>query len=380
MPSNYSCSECGATGEIWDRGRYGMCVNCANAHDSADLYDDESDEYYGDIDEGYGNGIYSYDYKPSPQFFGGRDGWHMGIELEISASEFNVAPIYRWAETHGCAELFYVKEDGSVAGFEIVSHPMTREYFDSVPWDDFFGMLETHWPMRGRSEPNGHGLHVHVSRTAFPQTSTLARWSYMVNHYQDHVCRVARRTDSHWAQFTDIPVSLLLPYENNRRNGHYIQGDALSCGCCYERIWQQTPSARLTRQFQSRGYPERYQAVNLTNTHTVEVRVFRSTRVASEFVASVHFVAALVDFVRTMQPCHATIQSLAWETFTDFVVNHPVFAKDREILTGTSAASEAMQGIHAAAIREWARANGMDVGKRGRISADLRNSYMEMSV
>jgi hypothetical protein len=92
----------------------------------------------------------------------------------------------------------------------------------------------------------------------------------------------------------------------------------------------------MCRQFQTVAYPERYQAVNLTNESTVEVRVFKSTRSADEFISSLHFVMATVDFVRTMQPWHATRNSVAWDRFTEFVQSHPIFARESEILTGSA--------------------------------------------
>jgi len=321
-------TECDADGcgEAYCASTYAVCNYC-NGH-GFDAYMDE--EYDSET------GIYSYDYKPEPMFLGTGD-YFLGFELEISASNFDTSPISRWCQNIGVPGMLYCKEDGSVDGFEIVSHPMTPEFFDSLDWPGFFAMLEQHYPMGHRNEPEGHGLHVHVSRTAFPHKSTLARWSYLLNTQRDHVNRVARRAYSNWARFTDYPVRLLLPYERDRRNRWYEDGPALPCGCCYERVLvEETLGSRLTRQFQTVGYPERYQAVNLTNHSTVEVRVFRSTRVPDEFVSSVHFVAATVDFVRTMQPWHATREATSWDRFAEYIAAHPVFAKETNLFTGRS--------------------------------------------
>lgn len=347
------------------------CESCDEYHE--DEY--ESDEYESDS-----HGIYSYDYKPQPIWFGGEGAaYYLGFELEISASAYDTTPIYEWARANGHSDMLYCKEDGSVNGFEIVSHPMTPEFFDSVNWPRFFGMLETHYPMNGRSEPEGHGLHVHVSRTAFPRMSTLARWSYMVNRYQEHTERVARRCNSSWSMFTPYPVSVCLPYEgnNSRPQGRWVtdRESPLPCGCCYPREWvaDVLTNDRLRRQYQARVYPARYMAVNLTNGPTVEMRAFRSTRVPEEFVSSIHYVIATVDFVREMQLSHATVRdALAWETFRDYIAAHPVFAPEIEVLTGRKP-PEGRYGP--AEIRAWARENGYRVASYGPIPNEIHDAF-----
>lgn len=321
-------------------GHLHTCDNCEYEY-CGEQYTRCPDCGYSD-DDGYGdvNGIHDYSYRPRPIWFGGRNKpYYLGFELEVSSERFNVQPIYDWCTREGIPDFLYCKEDGSVEGFEIVSHPMTPEFFDTVRWDSFFTMLNEEYPTFDGTEPSGHGLHVHVSRTAFPYQSTLARWSYMLNTYQNHVRRVARRTSEHWARFTDKPVTLCLPFERAGRNrGQWQIGEPLACGCCFERVWIAEPlPERMTRQFQSYGMPERYQAVNLTNSATVEVRVFKSTRAVEEFVSSLHFVAATVEFVRTMQPWHATKQATSWETFADYVARHPVFAHESDVLAGIPA-------------------------------------------
>lgn len=336
-------------------------------------YSEDWDDYDSDSSEG---GIHSYDYRPRPIWFGGEGKpYYLGFELEISANAYSTAPITAWCANNGHRDMLYCKEDGSVDGFEIVSHPMTPEYFDSIEWSKFFEMLNHHYPLpRGNSdEAVGHGLHVHVSRTAFPRQSTLARWSYLLNKYRDHTQRVARRRNSNWARFTDFPVSLCLPYDNPRQNGRWELDteNPLRCGCCYERTWVEELSNRIRRQFQTRAYPERYQAVNLTNDNTVEVRVFRSTRKPDEFISSLHYVMATVEFVRTMQPWHATRHATQWDTFADFVAGHPIFSREADVLAGVSATKATPRDI-----RNWAYEAGYDVGRRGRIPSSIVHAFM----
>jgi hypothetical protein len=375
MPEG-TCRDCGQSGIRYDNGQGGYCVDCQTAYGYAPYdYDDyEEDDY-----ETGENGIHDWNYRPELHFYG-EGPYHLGFELEISASSYDVSPITRWCENNEVPGMLYVKEDGSVNGFEIVSHPMTPEFFDGLPWESFFEMLQRHYPHDG-NEAEGHGLHVHVSRTAFPYKSTLARWSYLINRNVEHVQRVARRTNQRWCQFIEHPVSAVLPYESAQNDGEWFidYANPLACQCCYPREWREYPNRRrLTYQCQSRVNPhERYRAVNLCNDATVEVRVFRSTRKPEEFVQSIHLVTATVDFARSMQRWHATRLATSWDAFTDYVRSHPVFNKDADVFAGTPAMPPPELDTSPHAIRMWAHVFGFDIGTRGRIPADIRQAYIQ---
>lgn len=184
--------------------------------------------------------IFNYSYRPQLQFHGTGD-YFLGVELEVTADTMNARPIYDWADANGAPGLFFCKEDGSVNGFEIVTHPMTPDYFESVDWDGFFDMLNREYPTNrsGNREPVDHGIHVHVSRSAFPNVLALARWSYLVNKHADHVQRIARRAGSNWARFSANPVSEVLAQEGQRRGildtysyrpNRYIETPIYRCG------------------------------------------------------------------------------------------------------------------------------------------------------
>lgn len=310
------CDECG----------FSFCANMPHECEQWQAEYDDDGEYSS------GPGIYDYSHKPSAIFHGTGD-YYLGIELEISADVNNANPIYHWANNNGCPDLFYCKEDGSVAGFEIVTHPMTREYFDSVNWAGFFAMLNTEYPLQG-GESSEHGLHVHVSRSAFGRTSAIARWAFMLNRYRAQVEAIARRSAGNWARFTDNPVSQLLPYRSPNR-GRWVQtGDVDEWGCATER-YEEPVNVRLnTAQTQTHTrYPERYRVVNMLPEETLEVRVFRSTRDTAEFQSSVHFVSSMVDYVRDMQPCNATRHATMWESFAAYVADSPVYSYDTALVS-----------------------------------------------
>ena len=324
------CDECGDSycnqGFNFGAGHY--CVR--------DDYDPEDRE---DVDRG----IYNYSYRPMLQFKGTAP-YYLGVELEIGTNENDARPIYEWASGNGASDLFFCKEDGSVAGFEIVTHPMSPEWFKAFNWPGFFDMLNDQYPTYRNREPNGHGLHVHVSRTAFTRPIDLCRWSYLINRNSEHVERVARRSSSSWAQFTATPVKDSKPLGSLRNYRGYAIDEFGNY--MYDQNGNRTqvidrPGFMALSNGLAQHGGERYRALNLQNQDTVEVRVFKSTRNAGEFVDSVSLVAASVDYVRSMQPQHtSSVKGLRWQSFCDWVATNPLYAESFPTFAGIPALND----------------------------------------
>lgn len=286
---------------------------------------------------GDSEGISDYSYKPDP-IFHGTEGPHFGIELEIGTEGSDANAIYDWARANDCRDLFYCKEDGSVeTGFEIVSHPMSVSFFDSIDWDSFMSMLaDEYGEYWGKDENSEHGLHVHVSRTAFKKQSDLARLAYMITRHQYTVEEIARRSGSHWARFAQYPVSQLLPFKQVIRAKTLNIWDD-ECGRYWE-FERPAQSRDPRRQTQSLMRDEhrlpRHSAINFLPRDTIEFRVFRSTRRAEDLRMTFHFVAAISEFVRTVQPCTATLpHSVSFVAFASFVRSHSTFSYDTKLVT-----------------------------------------------
>jgi hypothetical protein len=374
--SHFECSECSHRWDpaSWTESHLIYCEHCDDDFCPDEFHNQDvcHQNVCGGSDDVSSSGNYrimNYSYVPRLQFFGQGD-YHLGVELEISANTDNVDPIHDWAADNGVPGLFYCKEDGSVAGFEIVTHPMTPTFFEGVNWEGFFRMLNTEYPNIGANgknfEPAGHGMHVHVSRTAFPNELSMARWSWLLNRHEGQVSRVARRSSSQWARFNSRPLSELLshvaqstaqdvtPARSTRVNcsvdhrcDYCQQGYdgpdmgarwrwEFGCGTTirfddnpeYARIMRTrkfTKAGMLDRYRNSGTYPERYRAVNLIPENTLEVRVFRSTRSAGHFRDAVRLVYSSVDYVRNMQPRHKTNVSrelVSWARYVAFVMDY----------------------------------------------------------
>ena len=236
----------------------------------------------------------------------GRKGYHLGFELEITSSDRDVSAVKRWAEKHlGNREALDCKSDSSVQGFEIATQPMTPEFFESVNWDSLMKVLNRTFPPRydletRSKEPTSHGLHVHIGRVAFEKDDlAVAAFCYLLGQ-GTHLEKIARREPYHYCRKVRKPASAALL----QVKGHTtVQG---------ERLERQVEYGR--------------DAINLTNTNTIEIRAFRSTRDADHLRAAVRMIYLTADYVRFLRgpggffgPQPVGPKALHWSAFLDWV-------------------------------------------------------------
>ncbi len=191
------------------------------------------------------------------------------------------------------AENLYIKTDGSLdEGLELVTHPMTLEYhLNEMPWAEVLRKAQS---MGYLSHAAGTcGLHVHISRLAFgctyeQQEAAIARLLYFVEKFWAELLRFSRRTQS----------------QMNRWAARY--GIRL------------TPSEQMNHAKNSCA--GRYTAVNLTNSDTVEIRMFRGTLKLNTLKATLQMVNHLVEVAVSMSD--AAVQDMSWFEFLDDI-NEP---------------------------------------------------------
>ena len=284
---------------------YTRCSDC----DSVIHYDDA---YYTSDDEDNHNhpycyrcyhkhtdnaSIHDYFYKPEPIFYGNGRRYY-GVELEVDCGgEDEEKAEYLLNTANSGAEHMYIKHDGSIDdGFECVSHPMTLEYHkNNMPWER---ILRKAVSLGYRShQAETCGLHVHISRkglgsTYDEQECTIAKILYFYEKFWDEILRFSRRTKyqaERWAR---------------RYGGGLIN-----------------PSETLIRAKHS-GFG-RYMAVNLENTHTIEMRIFRGTLKYSTFMATLQLVDEICRTAVSLSD--DMIQSMTW---LDFVQKIPPEKKE----------------------------------------------------
>lgn len=232
-------------------------------------------------------GIQSYYYKPEPIFYG-TGARYMGVELEIDCGgelSENAAELMRIANR---GELrLYCKHDGSLDdGFELVTHPMTLEYHKTLmPWPDVLSKaIELNYSSH---KAQTCGLHIHVNRSAFgateaAQDACIARILYFFEKHWEELLKFSRRTPrqlKQWAArygYKEQPMEILDHAKKNRHGG-------------------------------------RYTCVNLTNTDTIEFRMFRGTLKYNTLIATLQLVDRVCDVALYLsdEECKA----LPWTSF-----------------------------------------------------------------
>lgn len=242
-----------------------------------------------------------YSYTPDLQFMGEGPSFY-GMEFEVSAYGSALAEAVSGANHH---DVLYFKEDGSVEGFEMVTHPMTFEWaMENFPWH----VLADFRRAGCEIDESENGIHVHVSRAAFAGTAHQYRWIKFLYRNQDLSQAVARRHSGQWAGFSrHHRMGQGAHLKMRKLRDAYYRGDR----AVYDRYIQAASD-------DSTG--DRYSAVNCTNADTFEVRIFASTLDATEAQSALQFVAATVEYTRTLTS-HQVIRESGWDeiAFTEWL-------------------------------------------------------------
>ncbi len=302
----YRCDDCGeyvSRYNLWSERNLTICCNCAHNYyvceDCEDVihYNDAHDVngniYCNDCAPSHQSVISEYNYKPTPIFYGELSEWvkgYYGIELEIDDGDCKREAAQRIQDAGG--DGIYLKHDGSLSsdGIEIVTHPATLKYhMQSFPWRS---ICRTALDYNYRShDTDTCGLHIHASRTLFGQRPTE----------QDlNIAKIILLIDFWWEQYI-VPFS--------RRNYNQLND------------WAKKPNAYIMAtdseydaicKARRSGEYDRYKAVNLKNSHTVEFRFFRGTLRRETIIASIQFIDTLINYVSNVE-----LKDLWDKTFTD---------------------------------------------------------------
>lgn len=321
---NYCCSECRDDGEPDN-----VCERCGRWEEDVDYYGDIDQRLCGSCaeeleecphcghlfwsDEGYYSDetnynycsedcryeaeyehseyVNSYGYKPHPLFWNdngehSRDGGnarYYGLEIEM-----NDDYVHKWTEENivsGRGMKLYLKEDGSLAdgGFEIVSHPMTLKYhLEHMDWDEVFRIAtSTHWA------DSGCGFHIHISNDSFADpVKTKANLCRMFNKFWDEIKEISERDDYDISSWCNCPVI-----------GEQGLSDEEVCRTVYNH--------------------GRYQAVNLSNDSTTEIRMWRGINSKRELQWFLIITDVLVEIADKYK--WSTISRMKWDTIYDLI-------------------------------------------------------------
>ncbi len=277
---------------------YYLCCEecgCIIHRDDAYYFDDDDDyaycsECYHKLDNG---AIHDYSYKPDPLFHGEGPRF-FGVELEIDDGGKNRdhAEQILAAANSSSEQHIYIKSDGSLSdGMEIVTHPMSLKYH--MAEFDWQSVVSTAILLGYVSHKTSTcGLHIHISRKAFGDTyeqqeDCISRILYFVEHHWEELLKFSRRSNSqmnHWAA--------RYGYKANPKE--LLESAKESC----------------------RG---RYACVNLTNSNTIEFRMFRGTLKYNTLIATLQLVDIICELA--LNCTDSEVQALSWTTFVERISN-----------------------------------------------------------
>lgn len=310
------CDGCGRrfpqeSGFVRDgRGR-ALCPECAEGHaECADcgawFPEDDMAERDGELvcwrcsARRLDGAICSYGYKPRPRFHRAEgeagNSLVLGIELEMDGGDRSAA-VARIADKWG-EDWLYFKSDSSLdCGVELVTHPISPLVLMSeegrAMWADVCAAALAEG-MRSH-DTRTCGLHVHVNRDFFGEgeaARVLAEYKLLTvadRFFEPFAIFSRRRRDrlDQWAGRTCLPVS---------RDGWLASARSAS---------------RVARD-------TRYHAVNTTNEHTVEFRLFRGTLKPETLLATFQFVAGLCHLAKASTP--GRLQRVDWYELADGIL------------------------------------------------------------
>ena len=260
--SNYRrCDHCGIyfIGDGHETVDGIACVTCAERMVECDhchrMYVDEDNDGEHICSNCMGDVIKSYSTRFDLPNFGKRLMYGVEIELEVDEDDNRNTIAAKFKKKFG--EKIMVKSDGSLNyGFEVVTRPFELNE-SMILCGDICDLAERHC----RNDKSTTGVHVHVSRAALTPDQ-ICRIVAIFGEIEDVVVEVAGRRSDQWAKVS-------------KRKYKEVSEDGVDT-------------------FIRRESEGRYRAINLTNSSTVEFRVFKGTTDSDMMRIYLLFVSAVI--------------------------------------------------------------------------------------
>jgi DNA-directed RNA polymerase subunit RPC12/RpoP len=242
--------------------------------------------------------IKDYGYKPLPQFkttnrkqnaenyLFNNDKTFFGFELEtVTENRRDILPVAQLVQD-SLKKNVYLKNDGSLngQGFEIVSEPMSFNYLQQELSYEFLNILKQNNFMSWDAKKIGVscGIHVHVSKAGFNGNSHIYKFTQLILENKNEWVKMAGRNSKQWSS-----------YDKNL-----------------------TPILDVLHK---KSYQPRYVAVNLSNEHTIEVRLFRGSLNETRFKSAIELVAGAVEYTRNISLTSIKNGGLNFDSFINYL-------------------------------------------------------------
>lgn len=256
----YTCAECGEFVRqdyaYWDEGYENIyCEYCYNTEIRSQV-----------INSYHSNNNWTVHYTEDEYNDYMSDKLTLGLEIEVAGSAEYAEGFMDKVDN----ELIYLERDGSVAGFEIITQPMTRKYATEI----FTDKISKGFEFLKENNFKGHnagGIHIHVG---LPYNNELDFMSCLLKlkkllynlhpHLQDLLLLISQRKSDalkHWSN-----------------NTYYRKLTLQNC----------------TSQ------SDRYELLNIdSRTRTLEFRMFNSNLRTERIMKNIEVVLSLLDYVET---------------------------------------------------------------------------------
>ena len=271
------CNNCYETMEVEDRIVTGRYIHNYSHKPDARLHSVDSD---GDI---FVTHVWNAPKSHEHELF-------MGFELETNRKDrdkrYDLNAIAKWLIDNSPEDYLYNKEDCSISGFEIVTHPCTLEAHKRLLPRDAIRGLGTEHAMKSW-QGSGAGFHVHLSKSAFEMPSHKYKLQLFHHRNMEVLKRFAGR-DSDYASFSN-----------------YSGRKALT----------------IAKDKSGRAYQDyRNSALNFMNEHTIELRYFRGTLRPESVLGVLEFCHSVHKFTQEVTSKEANKNGLSWASYKEFMV------------------------------------------------------------
>lgn len=288
---------------------YIECDNCGDlVYEDNAYYCDDCDRYYCEScwDNHYHeeNLLYDYhafrDWRPYKTETECEPPFYIGHELEIDNGSLCEDVINDITSSIPAVCM----HDGSLGcdGIEIVSQPLSYKYYLAKENDyhELFKRLANDYGYQSHNTTTC-GLHFHVTR---PQNSDIIdRIILFMETYKEEIIRLSRRSSgeiSDWCNFlSDYRTSVS---EKEIKSLDYIK--------------------------KNKETSTRYMALNLTNSNTIEFRIFKGTLKYETFMADLEFVNNLVTIASDLS---IPVEEMTWNKITSMGCFLPQYIDEHDL-------------------------------------------------